>query len=178
MNIFNKFIMFIDVLIIFTGCAIILKNPVIVHNDNAPGDIYFHKEFEETDTKEQTSRKQTEVTSNIKKRIGGVDDIQEVNDDLKAFDKQKDAQLKKVEQALETDSGNSPKAKIEMMRVRLIDAKIRRKLCKNNYLTIESDSLSSMQDIQESKECWENSEEQVVKLIAEIRALKDISKGE
>jgi len=163
------------ILIVFlTSCAIILKNPIIVHNDRANGDIDFHKELEETRTsnKEQTSRKQTEVTSSVRKRVGGVGDIDEVNNKIEAYDKQKDAQLKKVEQTLKTDSIDSPKAQLEMLRVQLIDAKIRRTLCKNNYMTIQADTLSSEQSLRDAKECWENSEEQVMTLVSEINLLK------
>ena len=156
--------------ILLTNCAIILKNPVIVHNDNAPGDIYFHKEFEETDTKEQTSRKQTAVTAT--QRVGS-DDIEEVNDKIEVYDKQKAEQVKKADAVIAKEGTNSTKAKLELLRVNLIDAKIRRTLCEKNYLAVKNDSLVSDDGIREAKECWENSEQQVVELVAEIRAIKE-----
>ncbi len=160
------------IVILLSGCAIVLKNPVIVHNDKSNGDIFFHKELDETNTKETSSRKQTEVTSSVKKRVGGFGDIQDVNETLEVYDKQKSEQLKKVEKTLETDSVGSTKAKIEILRVQLIDAKIRRTLCKNNYMAIQSDTLSTDSEILESKECWEHSEDQVVKLTSQINNLK------
>ena len=156
--------------IILTGCAIILKNPVIVSNDNSDGSVYFRKQLEEVTTREQTSRKQTAVSTSYKKQIG--DDMSDVNDKIEQYDRQRVEQTKKVEQTLQSDSASTPKTILELMRVQLIDAKIRRTLCKNNYLTIQSDSLSNESDIKESKECWENAEQQVIQLTAEIRDIK------
>jgi len=158
------------ILLLFPGCAIILKNPVIVSNDNSDGSVYFRKQLEEVTTREQTSRKQTAVSTSYKKQIG--DDMSDVNDKIEQYDRQRVEQTKKVEQTLQSDSASTPKTILELMRVQLIDAKIRRTLCKNNYLTIQSDSLSNESDIKESKECWENAEQQVIQLTAEIRDIK------
>ena len=170
MNFIYKVFVFIIITIIISGCVIFLKNPVIVNNQKANGDIFFHKELEETD--QQLSRKQTEVNSSIRKQVGNSTGLIEVNDEIEQYDKEKTKQLKVVEKTLKSDSANSPKAKLEMLRVQLIDAKIRRTLCKNNHLNIQSDTLSSEQELREAKECWEIAEERVVKLIAEIKTVQ------
>ena len=160
------------ILMLIPSCAIILKNPVIVSNDNSNGSVYFKKELEEVSnsTREQTSRRQTAVSASFKKTMG--DDMSVVNDQIEQYDRQRVEQTKKVEQTLQSDSSSTTKTVLELMRIQLIDAKIRRTLCKNNYLTIQADSLSTANDIKESKECWSNAEQQVMKLTTEIRNIK------
>ena len=161
----SKFIFMVDLVIFLTSCAIILKNPVIVHNDNADGDIYFHKELEETNTREETSRKQTAVSAT--KRLGGLDAIQIVNDELEQYDKQKDEQLKKVVLSLDSDS-----SRLELLRVQLIDAKKQRKLYETIFKDLQTDSTTSNYQLDEARNNWQDSEDEVVSLIAEIRVLK------
>jgi len=164
-HLISKFIFAFELSIFITSCAIILKNPIVVHNDKASGDIYFHKQCEETNTREQTSRKQTAVSAT--KRLGGLDAIQIVNDELEQYDKQKDAQLKKVEQSLDSDS-----SRLEFLRVQLIDAKKQRTLYETIFKELQTDSTAAKFQVEQARTDWQDSEDKVVNLIAEIRALK------
>ena len=158
-------------LLLLTGCVMVLKHPLVVKSHEDGGEIVIHSNYQEPTTTEQTEQRESEVT--VSKQSVGVGNIQEINAQLERYEQQQQEQVKIADEALNNDSIGSPQAVVELLRVQLIDAKIRRTLCKNNYMTIQTDSTATNDVITEAKECWENSEQRVVLLTAEIRALKE-----